>query len=70
MTNRKYIKLKSVGTAIDINTLITYAINVDDSIDYNCGVYIDDCSNEWWYSLSKKDKQTISLITSNNHGRI
>ena len=57
------IKLKSVSTAIDTDTLKTYAINVDDTIDYNSCVYIDDCCIEWWYSLSITDKNTISLIT-------
>ena len=70
MTNRKYIKLNSVGTAINIDTLRTYAINVDNTIDYNSCVYLDDCCDEWWYSLSDKDKQTISLITSSNYGGI
>ena len=55
MTNRKYIKLKSVGTAIDINTLVTFAINVDNTIDYSSAVYIDDCCQEWWCRLSNKD---------------
>jgi len=64
------IKLNSVGTAININTLRTYAINADDTIDYNSCVYLDDCCNEWWSSLSNKDKKTISLITSNNYGSI
>ena len=64
------IILKSVGTAIDIDTLRTYAINVDNTIDYNSCVYLDDCCREWWYSLSSKDKKTISLITSNNYGSI
>mgnify|MGYP003137836022 FL=1 len=68
MTNRKYIKLKSVGTAIDIDTFKTYAINVDNTIDYNSCVYLDDCCVDWWCSLSNKDKKTISLITSNNYG--
>tara|TARA_Y100000593_G_scaffold50395_1_gene94956 strand:+ start:64 stop:270 length:207 start_codon:yes stop_codon:yes gene_type:complete len=62
------IKLKSVGTAIDTDTLKTYAINVDDTIDYNSCVYLDDCCIEWWYSLSITDKNTISLITGNNFG--
>jgi hypothetical protein len=64
------IKLNSVGTAIDIDTLRTYAINVDNTIDYNSCVYLDDCCVEWWSSLSNKDKKTISLITSNNYGSI
>jgi hypothetical protein len=64
------IKLKSVGTAIDTDTLRTYVINVDNTIDYNSCVYLDDCCNEWWCSLSIKDKKTISLITSNNYGSI
>ncbi len=62
------IKLKSVGTAIDTDTLRTYAINVDNTIDYNSCVYLDDCCIEWWYSLSITDKNTISLITGNNFG--
>ena len=62
------IKLKSVGTAIDTDTLKTYAINVDNTIDYNSCVYLDDCCIEWWYSLSITDKNTISLITGNNFG--
>ena len=62
------IELKSVGTAIDIDTLRTYAINVDNTIDYNSCVYLDDCCIEWWSSLSITDKNTISLITGNNFG--
>ena len=62
------IKLKSVGTPIDTDTLKPYAINVDNTIDYNSCVYLDDCCIEWWYSLSITDKNTISLITSNNFG--
>ena len=62
------IKLKSVGTAIDTDTLKTYAINIDNTIDYNSCVHLDDCCIEWWYSLSITDKNTISLITSNNFG--
>ena len=62
------IELKSVSTAIDINTLKTYAINNDDTIDYNSCVYLDDCCDEWWSSLSIKDKKAISFLTSNNIG--
>ena len=62
------IELKSVGTVINMHTLKTYPINKDNTIDYNCGVYIDDCTNEWWYSLSIKDKKTIAFLTSKNIG--
>ena len=62
------IELKSVGTGINMPTLKTYPIKKDNTIDYNCGVNIDDCTNEWWDSLSIKDKKAISFLTSNNIG--
>ena len=62
------IKLKSVGTAINTDTLKTYAINNDNTIDYNSCVYLDDCCIEWWSSLSIKDKKDRSFLTSNNIG--
>ena len=56
------IKLKSVSTAIDTDTLKTYAINVDDTIDYNTCVYLDDCCNDWWANLSIIDRVMVNAI--------
>ena len=49
-----FIKLESVGTAVDENG-ITHPINEDGTIDTSCGVDWLDTSDEWSSSLSNED---------------
>ena len=63
-TNNKGVTMKdiildSVGSVFDPNGNMVYPQNEDGSPDLNCGTYLEDCSDEWWESLSKKDKKAI-----------
>jgi len=56
------IPLKSVGSFIDKSTGITYPINKDGTVDIMSGVFIEECSDEWFLRLSKEDNLFIEDI--------
>ena len=56
---QKVTILESVGSCID-DYGITYPLQIDNTPDLNCGVHIDECSDEWWDNLSNDD---LKLIT-------
>ena len=51
-----YIKLESVGTAVDGNGM-THPINADGTLDMYDGMssHIMDTDNEWWENMSCED---------------
>ena len=59
----KMLKLNSVGSIIDTKTNIVYPQNVDGKPDLNCGVYLAECSNEWYVSLNRTDNKKIMELT-------
>jgi len=54
------IMLKSVGSAYDPKTKMTYAVFSDGKIDYDNGVYLSEVTDEWMESLSSEDKMKLS----------
>jgi hypothetical protein len=57
-----FIVLESVATAIDDQTLITYAMYQSGDIDENSGVPLGLCSEEWYNSLSKEDREMVEHL--------
>ena len=53
------LNLKSVGSVIDTKTKIVYPKYKNGTIDFNNGVHIIDCSNDWYASLNRLDKKNI-----------
>ena len=49
------IKLDSVGSVLDTNKLVVYPLNSDGTVDKNNGVGVNELSQEWISSLSKRD---------------
>jgi len=49
-----YIELESVGSCIDRDGIV-YPMNVDGTIDRNCGVDWLETSDEWSESVSEED---------------
>ncbi len=60
-TNNK-VKLESVGTLIDKETLNTYAMLKNGGYDEESEMHVDDCCEEWHNALSKKDKEIIKNL--------
>ena len=57
----RYIALNSVGCFLDKVTGITFAmLDIKDSYDKDTATHLNDCSDEWLSSLSKKDKQVVN----------
>ena len=55
------VKLNSVGSMLDTKTGMVYPQNIDDTPDLNCGGYLEDCCDEWFDSLSDKDRKIVNL---------
>ncbi len=67
--NMSFIKLESVGTAVDENG-ITHPINVDGTIDLDEGMAVDwiDTDDEWSSSLSNEDAKLLDdWLLENNY---
>lgn len=65
MDTKNKVKLESVGTLIDKETLQTYAMLVDGGYDEDSEMHVDDCCEEWHESLSEKDLMLIKSIKQN-----
>ena len=64
-----FIKLESVGTAVDENG-ITHPINADGTIDLDEGMAVDwiDTDDEWSSSLSNEDAKLLDeWLLQNNY---
>jgi len=64
-----FIKLESVGTAVDENG-ITHPINADGTIDMDEGMAVDwiDTDDEWSASLSNEDAALLDdWLLENNY---
>lgn len=58
-----YITLESVGTVIDTESGMTYAVDEDGAPDMYTGVHIDDItSNDWFERLSYEDEQIVNNV--------
>ena len=53
------IVLESVATAIDDQTLITYAMYQKGGVDMDSGVPLSKCSQSWYNGLNKEDKYMV-----------
>jgi len=49
------IKLTSVGSVLDTDTLTTYPLSIDGNPDTNCPVPLSECTAEWYENLSVYD---------------
>ena len=56
------LNLNSVGSAIDTKTKIVYPKYKNGTIDYDNGVHLVDCSNEWFASLNRLDYKNINEL--------
>ena len=67
MTNSQIIKLESVGTAIDPDTMITYPMTQDDAFEIEdlCGIHIEDVSDEWLEKLNVTDSYIVGGCIKN-----
>ena len=55
------LRLNSVGSVIDLEDNMVYPQLVDGLPDLNMGVQLDECSEEWLSSLSKKDSVKVEI---------
>lgn len=63
-----FLKLPSVGAAIDTSNLMTYPLLKSGRIDFdNEGTHLDECSNEWFSSLSIYDYGTVNNLINNRN---
>ena len=53
------VKLESVGCVLDTKELVIYPMNEDGSVDIECGVELNECTEEWHESLSEQDKVSV-----------
>jgi len=53
------VKLESVGSLLDIDTLDVYPCMEDDTPDWECGTPLTEVSDEWAFSLSEEDKALL-----------
>lgn len=60
--NNMILKLISVGSVIDTETKMTYAMYQNGTYDKESGVHLNECSKEWVDSLSNDD---VLLINEN-----
>ncbi len=49
------VNLDSVGSVLDVEKLVVYPLNSDDTVDKNNGVDVSELSEEWMECLSKRD---------------
>ena len=68
---KRYIALNSVGCFLDRASGYTFAMldnvdspygdspNEDDDGSYDVSVHLDDCTDEWFDSLDKKDRKVV-----------
>jgi hypothetical protein len=55
------LRLNSVGSVLDLEDNMVYPQLVDGLPDLNMGVQLDECSEEWLTSLSKKDSVKVEI---------
>lgn len=55
------IYLESVGCGLDSRESIVYPMENKNHIDLECGVYLDECSEEWWGRLSEEDELQVKI---------
>ena len=53
------LNLKSVGSVIDTKTKIVYPKYKNGIIDFDNGVHVVECSNEWYSSLNRLDSKNL-----------
>jgi hypothetical protein len=57
------LRLNSVGSVLDLEDNVVYPQLVDGLPDLNMGVQLDECSDEWLSSLSKKDSVKVEMAS-------
>jgi hypothetical protein len=55
----KMIELESVGSVINPQNGIVYPQLINDAYDMECGVELEECSDEWFDSLSEEDMNLL-----------
>ena len=56
------LKLNSVGSVLDTKSKMVYPQYKDGTIDYDNGVHLVDCYNEWFTSLNRLDFKNVSEL--------
>ena len=56
------VELNSVASVIDDETLTTYPKYMKGGYDKDAGVYLMDCSDEWFKSLNYDDKMIVDEL--------
>ena len=56
------VKLDSVGSVIDIKTGMIYPMLANGGYDKEMGVHLEDCCDEWLYSLDDKDREIVESV--------
>ena len=64
MNNISYIPLSSVGCFID-NKGFTYPMNEDGTPDLMSNISIEECTEEWFSTLSSEDNLVVQNIKIN-----
>jgi hypothetical protein len=57
------LRLNCVGSVLDLEDNMVYPQLVDGLPDLNMGVQLDECSEEWLTSLSKKDSVKVEIAS-------
>ena len=65
MNNTNYIPLNSVGCFIEEVTGITYPMNEDGTPDLMSDVFIEDCTEEWYFSYHQRTTRWYKIYEWN-----
>jgi hypothetical protein len=56
------IVLESVATAIDDQTLMTYAMYESGDVDMDSELHLTKCSKDWYNGLNQEDKEMVNHL--------
>ena len=65
MNNTNYIPLESVGCLIEEVTGITYPMNSDGTPDLMSDVFIEDCTEEWYFAYHQRTMRWYKIYEWN-----
>ena len=61
------LKLKSVGSVLDTRTKMVYPQYKNGTIDFDSGVHLIDCTDEWWGALNRLDNKNLMDLPIKKH---
>lgn len=62
LLDKDLMELKSVGTALDSKTGMTYPMYVDGTHDEEMGVHLEDIDEDWFHNLSSVDNIMVNDV--------